>query len=458
MRKWLKDFFNSAWVVWAKTEADSRIWIRLNNPWVVVFSLINLILYFFIPLTAVVIFLFSLLGLIFVSWVWAKQMALHVKTQRKLRYAAIQVGDELEETIRLENHGVFPALWVRFDDKSDFPLYNIGSVRGVAAQNFVEWRNHVLCKQRGVFSLGPWTQITSDPFGIFIVAREVFKGEPIFVYPPLATISKNLIPQGKQQGDLRQLNQPLFAETILATHTRQYQAGDPLHHIHWRTTARRESPYVKIFDPQSASRIWLIPDLDQEVHLKNGEESTEETMILLLTALASRFLGEQRRVGLYAAGTHPSIVLPQSGSGYLWNILAALTPLHANQTIDFSEALLRASAIISKKDLVVCITPSLNAAWMHTLSTITNHTGSSQAWALLLDPAQFGEIQHAALVLPVLAGLNITARVIGPQDVRPQEASYGALRRWEFITTATGKAVARNRPRQTGTLPIFRGD
>ena len=456
MLVWIKDFFQSSWVIWQKEEAETLTTITLRNPWPVVFGLLTFILYLFVPLTAVLIVLFALLGLILFSWLWVKQMAFHVKANRKLRFAAVQVGDELEETIRLVNSGWLPALWTHLEDKSDFPLYSIRSVRGVDGQSFVEWRNHTICKQRGVFSLGPWILNTGDPFGLFQVRREYLFGQQMFVYPPMATVSEALIPHGKQQGDLRPLNQPLAAESMLATHTRPYQPGDPLRRLHWRTTARRNMPYVKVFDPLAVSRIWLVPDLQAAVHLNRGENSTEETMILLLAALAGQLLGEQRAVGLYAAAENPVVVMPKPGPGYIWEILAALTPLHANHTLSFSQVLLQAGSLISRRDLVVVVTPSLSPDWMRTLAEMTNSTAGSQAWALLMDPASFGGFQQATSVLPVLAGLGILGRVVRPEDVIPQEGGYGALRRWEFITTGTGKVVVRNTPRQAGGQPIFK--
>ena len=65
MLVWIKNFFQSSWVIWQKEEAETLTTITLRNPWPVVFGLLTFILYLFVPLTAVVIVLFALLGLIF---------------------------------------------------------------------------------------------------------------------------------------------------------------------------------------------------------------------------------------------------------------------------------------------------------------------------------------------------------------------------------------------------------
>ena len=68
------------------------------------------------------------------------------------------------------------------------------------------------------------------------------------------------------QGEERPLHQPLRAETQDAFTARPYQPGDPLRHIHWPITARHDAPYVKVFEPEDASTVWLLADLDAAAH------------------------------------------------------------------------------------------------------------------------------------------------------------------------------------------------
>ena len=448
IQKFLNAIFHKPHLFWRQTRPDGEVRLFCKQPWLIVFDFLLLITYFFLPVKVVVICLVSLSGVLITSWWWGKTMAHHLHAVRKLQYTALQVGDEMEENITVVNQSWLPVLWLRIEDKSDFPGYSIRSVRALDPNSRLTWRNHLICQQRGVFSLGPWEIVTSDPFGLFETQSQYTDTRPMVVYPPLATLPAELLPHGKQKGDIRPLNQPVIAESVLSSQTRIYQPGDPLRRIHWPTSARRDQLYVKSLDPEASSRIWLLPDLDPHVHYGNGNDSSEEALILLLVALANHLLEENRSVGLFSAVTPAQIVFPQRGPAHLWTLLAALTPLHTTQATPFANVLSQAANLISSRDLVIAVTPSLDPGWVRALSLISRGHGRSEAWAFILDPLSFGGQQSGSHMVATAAALGISARVVHRGDVEAQPGSYGALRRWEFITLGTGKVVVRNSPRQ----------
>jgi len=452
-QQYFKRLLKPPHILWSKDFPDGQAKIEIRQPFLIWLLLGLLALYIFIPKAMVVICLVTLLGLCICAFIWVRTLVNHIYAQRKLQYAAVQVGDELEENIEITNRGLLPLLWVAVEDNSDFPAYSIRSVRAVDPQSKTSWRYHLTCKQRGIFNLGPWHWTTSDPFGIFYLHRNYFHTQKMIVYPPLALLPDSLLPIGRQVGDLRPLNQPLAAETILATHTRPFQPGDSLRRVHWRTTARHGSLYIKIFDPEAASRVWLIPDLDANVHSSSAQDSddwqdsSEENMILLLSALASQLLKDHRAVGLFAGSESEKIVLPQRGPAHFWTILAALTPLHTTQSQPFSITLQLASPLITARDLVIAVTPSIEVDWMITLAHLMHINGGNSAWSFLLDPQSFGKKGEVLLAQESAKAMGISTRIIRRGDILMAEG-MGSLRRWEFKTLGTGKVVVRNAPRQ----------
>jgi uncharacterized protein (DUF58 family) len=450
---WLKQILQPPHRVWKQKFEDGEAVIELRHPFIIWLLLVLFILYFFMPVRMLVICLITMLGIFISGYGWARSLADNISASRKLRYAAVQVGDELEEDILLRNIGWLPALWIGMEDHSDFPAYSIRVVRALDGFSKAEWRLKLICTQRGVFSLGPWEWISSDPFGLFHIRRSFTNTQKMIVYPPLAFILADMLPHGKEIGDLRPLNQPLVSDSMQVTHTRLYQPGDPLRRIHWGTTARQNKPYVKVFDPEATSRIWLIPDLDPEVHYTSAtksedwQDSSEETVILLLSALASQLLNEHRAVGLFAGVNPPQVLMPQRSPAFLWNILAALAPLHTNQLLPFAETLLHANQVVSPRDLVIVVTPSLQSDWLYSLAQLTSSFSGSEAWAFILDPLSFGLPGNATQVQGLAASLGIGTRLVQHGDIQPLSGGLGALRRWEFMTLATGRVVVRNKPR-----------
>ncbi|MGH2522523.1 MAG: DUF58 domain-containing protein [Anaerolineales bacterium] len=427
---------------------DCLTTIELRQPLLVVAFAIALVWYVAAPAGVVAMGLAALGGLLLAAFGWARAMARGVRAKRRLHYAAVQVGDELEEFISLDNPTHLPVIWAEFVDRSDLPGYHVSSVRAADSRSSIQWRAQAVCARRGVFRLGPWELRLGDPFGIFLVRQVYTQRQELLVYPPLAALPAHLLPHNATLGDHRRLRQPIRAETISALGTRPYAPGDPLRRLHWPTTARKAEPYAKVFDPEATSTVWLIPDFDRAVHLGQGDESTEETMVLLAASLADHLLRTRLSVGLLAAsGAEALTVLPpRLGGANLWQFLRVLAPLRATCPWPLAQTLARAQPLVSARALVIVLTPAITADWLGALKQLTGRGGAAEVF--LLDPASFGGQPQAEAGVASLNANGFTTHVVRRGEVRPLRATYGALRRWDFMTLGTGRAVTRQTPRR----------
>ena len=454
-RRW-REGFTSWWrepnVIWCSMNETVRVNIEVRQ-WLALPLLIVLLgWYIAAPSVTVAVLLATVTGLIAWSYVWARQMALHLRGKRLLESAAMQVGDELEEQVSLSNQSFLPAIWVELADRSNLPGYVVSGVRGVGPFASTNWRAHTICKQRGVYLLGPWELRTGDPFGLFQVRQIYLQRQEILVYPPLAALPPDLLPHRGSQGDYRPLRQPMQAETIDSMSVRAYQPSDPLRHIHWPTTARTGIPYVKIFEPQAASRVWLLPDMNPSAQWGQAEESTEETAVILSASLAANLLQDKLAVGIFSGGDAPEAVLPQRGQIHLWSILGHLAPLHPQAGVTLARSLEQIQPLLSQRDLLLVITAALSEDWILSVRRLLRGRSGINARVLLLDPASFGGQDSAYTFLPVLAAAGLEGRVIQRGEIRPLIGAYGALSRWEFTTLGTGRVVARQTPRRAAAI------
>ncbi len=424
--------------------------IELRQRFPVLIGLLALGWYVIAPSEIAAVFVFGLAGMLVTAWLWARAMALGVVARRRLHYAAVQVGDVLEERLALQNDTPLPVLWAEFVDRSDLPGYTVSSVRAADPSSFVHWRATAECRRRGLFSLGPWELRLGDPFGIFLVRQVYTDRQELLVYPPLAPLPPQLLPHNSLLGDHRLLRQPVRAETLLASTTRRYIPGDPLRHVHWPTSAHRDALYTKIFEPEATSTIWLVPDLDPAVHLGQGPDSTEETMVLLMASLADHLLRRGLSVGLLALDDTVHALRPQSGRAQVWQVLRALAPLHAVSPVPLDAALARLGASLPLRDRVVVITPSLDIRWTRALRSRAHHAGLE---VILLDPQSFGGVGRADAAVQALADLGLSARVLRRGELQAAVGAYGQVRRWEFRTLGTGRVVAQQTPRAASPTP-----
>ena len=151
--------------LWRIERSDARVAIRVRQPLVFGAFIVALAWYLAAPTQTTVMAAVALGGMILFGFLWVRALGSRLSAARRLRYAALQVGEELEEEISLANGAFVPALWAEFEDHSNIPGYTLSSVRGVDARGEARWRATTLCARRGVFALGPWDLLTGDPFG-----------------------------------------------------------------------------------------------------------------------------------------------------------------------------------------------------------------------------------------------------------------------------------------------------
>ena len=131
----------------------------------------------------------------------------------------------------------------------------------------------------GVYTVGPLTLSTSDPFGLFHAERGVPDVAPFAVFPrvwPVAGIEKlgarpSLSPQ--------ELTLARSGQSLAYLGVRDFRPGDDLRRIHWPATARRGAPAVKEHEVDLVPYFTLLVDLDRAHRAGTGLKSTLEYLV-----------------------------------------------------------------------------------------------------------------------------------------------------------------------------------
>ena len=398
------------------------------------------------PHRAWVILLCGVGGMTLAAYWWARSLASSVRVTRSLRYVWAQVGDLLEERFALRNQGEWPVLWAEVDDESNLPDYPSGRVVAAGGGQTSPWRVSTVCKRRGLFTLGPWTVRMQDPFGLFAVTQRYEQTQSLLIVPPVVELPAVILPRGVATGRAV-ARQPAADLTLNVSATRPYAPGDPLRRIHWPSSAHHNTLMSKTFDAEISGDLWIILDLDAGVQAGEGEESTEEYGVILAASLADRMLRQNRAVGLVAYGARDAYLVPARGEGQLWRVLQALALVQAGERRPLATVLTEMRAVLGRRTTVAVITPSGDPAWVEALSPLLRQGVAPMA--ILLDPTSFGGQGDLSVVRSMLAGLSIPAHVVAqghPFHLSPRTHRRGG--RWEFKTTATGRVIVVQRPRE----------
>jgi uncharacterized protein (DUF58 family) len=384
--------------------------IRLNSRLIVLLLGVLLILAIVVS-NRLLYYLFYTVALMAVfAYYWTRQTAGGLRLQRETRSDWVQVGDRLRERFVVSNSSRWPVLWVETEDKSDLPGYQASRVETVTSRGGKAWWDaQAICKRRGLYTLGPVTMRTGDPFGLFTATWTNPKTQSFLVYPPIVELPGLDLPRGMLPGAARSSFRTQHVTTNVSG-IRDYLPGDSLNRIHWLSTARHNELIVKEFDLEPSGNLWIVLDLDASVQAGKDEESSEEYGVSAAASLAFKMLEQNKTVGLIAYGEQQVVLPPERGRRQLGHILRELATAKAGGSYPLDHVITQLGTNFGRGMTIAIITPSVDRAWVAAVLAMTRR-GLSPA-AVVLDGGSFGGKPGAADIVTDLANLGIPAYLI----------------------------------------------
>ncbi len=296
-------------------------------------------------------------------------------------------GQYAEQRISVRSRSLLSKLWLEVEDPSDLPGHSARCVISLGPRRRRSWKTSTLCPRRGVYTLGPLTVSSGDPFGLFRFTRRFGGRRRLLVYPQAVELPNFYVPPALLPGEGRFRRRTHYI-TPNAAGVRPYQYGDSLSRIHWPTTVRTNELMVKLFELDPSSDIWIVLDLQRLVQAGSGDDSTEEYGVKIAASVARYFLVANRTVGYMAAGAHLHIEEPERGAQHYTRILEALALARATGDVPLADLLRVESKRFGRHTTVVVVTPSTDESWVVGLQSLAQR--GVKVAAVLLEPSTFG--------------------------------------------------------------------
>jgi len=178
---------------------------------------------------------------------------------------------------------------------------------------------------RGHYRLGPVTAIAMDPLGIFEARRCLQDTEKtVVVYPRPVPLPHFRLPAAWQH-DWQPERHRYPRDDGLEFHSiREYQEGDDLRRVHWKTTAHMGRLYIREFEQETAAVATVVLDLHREQVFGSGFSSSLETAIVAAASVSQRLLELGYRLRFLAYEKFPVDLGPGQGQEHWYRILEVL--------------------------------------------------------------------------------------------------------------------------------------
>jgi uncharacterized protein (DUF58 family) len=295
-----------------------------------------------------------------------------------------------------------------------------------------------------LYTLGPTILRSGDPLGFYQVELHQSETAVLLVLPPVLPLPSIEIAAGGQVGESRRTRRSALETTVSVDTVREYIPGDSQKSIHWPTSARRGSLYVRQFEHNPSSDWWIFLDLEAAVQVGQGSRSTEEHGVILAASLADRGLRQGRAVGVVAAGKELLWIPPRHSPGQLMEILRALALVTSGQH-SLADLLRSSQRSLQRGASLVLITPDVRGRWTEPLLRLSESEVTPTV--LLLDPTSFGGEGSSAPSAALLENLGIAHTIIRSDLLDQPDIHPESQERWEWRITGSGRAVPVRRPK-----------
>lgn len=290
-------------------------------------------------------FFFSILylffGVVVFSRLWTRRALAHVRIERRYQARAF-LGEIVPVTLLVRNASWLPLTWLQVHESLPVDLISPNFFRRVVSlgpKNQAELGYTLHGRRRGYYTLGPLRLTTSDLFGFEENKARWGRDEHVIVYPEIVPLEKIGLPSVSPFVSLPSAPR-LFEDPARVMGVRDYHAGDPPHHINWKSSASAGTLLVKKYEPAIALDIMIFLDLYRPDYGRQTWYRASELAIVAAASVANHLTERRQSVGLVTNGRDPLTegqVTPQpiptdEGRGHLMRILDVLARVEVSDT------------------------------------------------------------------------------------------------------------------------------
>ena len=256
---------------------------------------------------------------VLLAWLWTALANRPLSIRRTLPSGERLEGEDVEVVVRLASERrLVPARWTLRER-----IGKLGELTTpVGATGYARYVLERL--PRGRYEFERSVAVIEDPFGLERVEQPLESPGALLVYPRLVQLGRLFSESGTRSHDGRRLL--LRRPSGFDLHSvRDYEHGDSLRKVHWRSTARRGQLMVKELEDSPRDEVAVVLDADPEAVV--GESF--DVQVRAAGSLLLSHVRRGRRAVLVVNGAHAELQGVRSAEGdwrQALDLLAAVEP------------------------------------------------------------------------------------------------------------------------------------
>jgi uncharacterized protein (DUF58 family) len=323
---------------------------------------------FFTKLDFFFYLLYTLFGIYVLGRWWARRSLAAVALVRR-HDNRVFVGESFGVDVEVRNKGWLPVLWMRLSDTVPAELTTGPVLREVISLKPHEHRKlhyKLAGHRRGYYQVGPLIGLGGDMLGSVTYETRHEADSRVIVYPKIVPLRDLGLPSQSPFGTLPS-RERIFEDPTRIRGVRDYQPGDSLRRMDWKTSARVGLLQVRRLEPAIALETAIFLNLAGTDYPRPDRTEAAERGIVVAASLAVHLVERRQAVSLVTNGCDPlapdvqgmpSLPL-RKGRAHLMNLLDLLARVEVateEGTVPFLDVLGRRSLSLPWGSTVVVVT------------------------------------------------------------------------------------------------------
>jgi uncharacterized protein (DUF58 family) len=358
---------------------------------------------------------------VLLAWLWTALANRPLQIRRTLASGERLEGEDVEVTVRLASERrLVPARWTLRER-----IGKLGEVTTpVGATGFARYVLEQL--PRGRYEFQSSIAVIEDPFGLERVEQPLESPGALLVYPRLVELDRLFSEGGRRSHDGRRLL--LRRPSGFDLHSvRDYEHGDSLRKVHWRSTARRGQLMVKELEDSPRDEVAVVLDADPGAVVGGSFD----VQVRAAGSLLLSHVRHGRRAVLVVNGAHAELQGVRSAEGDWRQALDLLAAVEPEPGPPLAAVLADQSSAVARSLELVVVTASLPPRLVERLVERALVSGSVSL--VFVDPSSFAgappkplpellRLQAAGVTVAVLRDGDDLAERLGAAEA---EAAHG---------------------------------
>ena len=152
---------------------------------------------------------------------------------------------------------------------------------------------------------------------------------------------------------------------MVFSHVREYVPGDDIRSMAWNLTAKMSKPYVKVFEEDKHSQIFLVLDISSSMDFGVGVEAKRAVIENLASLLAFCALKNKDLLGLLLFSSDINLYIPpKTGKTHIFRVVREICGFQHNKShrTDINKALTFLYKVLNKRTQVFIFSDFLNSS------------------------------------------------------------------------------------------------